>query len=167
MKGFAAILMVMSLFLGIANVANAQARGENISSFTLENLQGFEGKKLSVYFVSGREAGLGAQGQELIVRKVFSGPLTVEVNGSGRAIVPSVFVPAEGWFTFNYAVFVVHNQPQHFIFNTDGSEIKYLSGLGPVQDSTLNRQSLLKVFVSAQELKRSPTIQVNRLRFAR
>lgn len=92
----------------------------NAPAFTVSGLQRFNGLSLSVYYVSGRPASLGTPGQEIHVNKVMSGPHVYRISGD-QVSIGKVNVPRDGWTSFNYVIFVVHQQASHALTNLSWS----------------------------------------------
>lgn len=143
------------VFISLLLVSSvAQARSMiTARSFTVVGLEGFKGKRLSVFYVSARPATLETPGQIAKVRKVMKGPLTFTINHNGEVEVPQVDVPRDGWANFNHLIFVIHAQPKHSLQNVDGSMPDILDTQNAVPFKTENAQFLFRKSVDTNSLK--------------
>lgn len=91
-----------------------------IPEIHLMGLAGQEGKNLTAFYVSGREATLSLTGQVLKVRSLKHPPVTVRVSSRGDVQIPETRVESRGWDAFNYILFVAHNQPEVYLRNQEG-----------------------------------------------
>ena len=87
----------------------------------VKGLEGFKGKRLSVYYVSARPATLETPGQIARVRKILKGPLVFVINDRGEVQIPATAVQRDGWTNFNHLIFVIHAQSKHALRNVDGT----------------------------------------------
>jgi hypothetical protein len=131
----------------------------NIDSYEVSGLRAYAGQKLSIYYVSGRPAGLGTPGQEISVNKVMAGPQTYTISSNGTVQTQRIVVPRDGWTSYNYVIFVVHRQPVHALTNIDWragnivrEEVRYLDESIVVDYSVQNQSFVFKSYKTSREL---------------
>lgn len=129
------------------------AQATTVESFTLTGLDEYRGLNVSLYYVSGRPAGLGTVGQEIHANKVLFGPQRFAVPANGSVSVPKVEVPRDGFTTFNFLIIVVHQQAQHALTNPAlrsgrlvREPVRYLNDGTPVSYNELNQSFTFKTF---------------------
>lgn len=144
--------------LGLFIIGTAQA-GTRVESFEVSGLFDYSGKYLSIFFVSGRPASIGTVGQEVNVNKVMSGPHTFRIPGNGTVSVPEVSVPREGWSSYNYAIFVVHEQARHALSNLTWSggsvareQVRYHTAADEVPFTEANQAYLTKATRTSRQM---------------
>ncbi|HAZ14818.1 MAG: hypothetical protein A2X86_22155 [Bdellovibrionales bacterium GWA2_49_15] len=97
---------------------------ESINTFHLKGLDTYRGLYATVFFVSGREAGLGLAGSRPRIRQVMKIEGPFEIHGGGELVsIPATAVARIGALQFNYVMIVVHSPyiEKIAIRNLDGS----------------------------------------------
>ncbi|MBI2522289.1 MAG: hypothetical protein HYV97_17855 [Bdellovibrio sp.] len=141
--------LALSLLLLVGKVSAAPGdrivtgRGalENINTFHLKGLDTYRGLYATVFFVSGREAGLGIAGSRPRIRQVMKIEGPFEVHGNGELVsIPTTAVARVGALQFNYVMIVVHSPyiEKVAIRNLDGS---IPQGQGKVDTSIIDDSS--------------------------
>lgn len=121
MKKLSQILLFSFLSLIVfAETAKANSTVD-ARAIVVKGLEGFKGKRLSVYYVSARPATLETPGQIARVRKILKGPLAFVINDRGEVQIPATSVQRDGWTNFNHLIFVIHAQSKHALRNVDGT----------------------------------------------
>ncbi len=116
------IFVLSSSFSGSARAD--EGTGVPVSAIELTGLGAYAGRKLSVFYVSGRESVIGTGGQTLRVSVIHCAPTVLSMSGAGEVLIPAVRVERAGLFdALNFVVFVVHRpgQEQVFLKNPDGT----------------------------------------------
>jgi hypothetical protein len=108
-------MKVLSLFLAL--IVSYSVQATSVEGFSLAGLDEYKGMNVSLYYVSGRPAGLGTAGQEIHANKVLLGPQKFSIPSSGVVSVPKVEVPRDGFTSFNFLIVVVHQQADHALTN--------------------------------------------------
>jgi hypothetical protein len=141
-------------------VTSLSAYADNlIGSYEIAGLRAYAGQNLSIFYVSGRPAGLGTPGQEITVNKVMSGPRTYSISAQGTVRTESIVVPRDGWSSYNYAIYVVHTQPVHALTNIAWAggtivreKVRYLDDSVEVEYSPQNQNFVLKSYKTSRDL---------------
>lgn len=130
-----------------------------VEGYEISGLNGFARNYLSIYYVSGRPAGLGTPGQEISVNKVMSGPHTYTISSRGTVNTERVVVPRDGWSSYNYAIYVVHRQPVHALTNIAWDtgniireRVRYLDESVVIDYSNQNQSFIIKTYKTSREL---------------
>jgi|GEM_PF-4874722 hypothetical protein len=144
----------------------AQA-GTQVGAFSVRGLEKYSGAKLSLYYVSGRPAGLGTNGQEIHVNKVLKGPEKYRITGDGVVAIKSVNVPRDGWTSYNYLIFVVHTQPAHALTNPDyrngrvtRDPVRYYESDVNIEYSKVNNSFEYKTYKTSREVQQGGSIDL-------
>jgi hypothetical protein len=145
--------ILASLILCLSFVASAN--GVDVDAFRVEGLEGFKGRRLSVFYVSARPATLATPGQIAKVRKILKGPFTHVVTADGHVELPAVQVPRDGWTNFSHVIFVVHTQARYALQNVDQTIPEAVDTENAVPFKTEFADFLYRKSIDANELKRS------------
>ena len=144
----------------------AQA-GTQVGAFSVRGLEKYSGANLSLYYVSGRPAGLGTNGQEIHVNKVLEGPKKYRISGDGVVTLKSVNVPRDGWTSYNYLIFVVHSQPTHALTNPDyrnglvvREPVRYYDSDANIEYSKVNNSFEYKTYKTSREVQQGGSIDL-------
>jgi hypothetical protein len=154
-------------FLTYFIAAFAWAQNTQVAPFDVTGLQNYAGKNLSVYFVSGRQATIGTSGQEVHVNKVMSGPHIYSIPRNGIVALDGVAVPRDGWTSYNFAIFVVHEQPVHALTNLAWvrgafvrEPVRYHDDSFTVDYSEATQRYLLKDFRTSRQVGQGQEIRL-------
>lgn len=154
----------MALILGLCQSVFA---GTRVDAFSVRGLEKYSGANLSIYYVSGRPAGLGTSGQEIHVNKVLKGPVKFKISRDGLVNVPKANVPQDGWTSYNYLIFVVHAQPDHALTNPDYSggavvrePVRYYNSSVDIDYTRVNKSFEYKTFKSSREIRGGGSIDL-------
>lgn len=100
-----------------------QARELLFPSMVVNGLEKYAGKKLDVFYISGRPAGIGTVGQSVNVNKIWSQRKSLSISPEGMVEVPETKVVNKFGIAFNYVIFSVYDkeQSEFLIKNADGS----------------------------------------------
>lgn len=152
------------IFLLISFSANA---GTKVGAFSVRGLEKYSGANLSLYYVSGRPAGLGTSGQEIHVNKVLKGPVKYRISSDGVVSIKAVDVPRDGWTSYNYLIFVVHSQSTHALTNPDYQDgvivrepVRYYDSGVNVDYSRVNKSFEYKTYKSSREVQQGGSIDL-------
>lgn len=144
MKKLSQIILFSFLSLIVfAQVAKANSTVD-ARAMVIKGLEGFKGKRLSIYYVSARPATLETPGQIARVRKILKGPLVFKINDQGEVQVPAAAVLRDGWTNFNHLIFVIHAQSKHALRNVDGTIPEALDTENAVPFKTEHAQFLFR-----------------------
>ncbi len=111
-------LLALGLLLLLGNASAAEGttvvvgKGalESVNPFQLKGLDTYRGLYATIFFVSGREAGLGIAGSRPRIRQVMKIEGPFEIHGNGELVtIPATAVSRVGAFQFNYVMIVVHS----------------------------------------------------------
>lgn len=138
-----------------------------VEAFSVRGLENYRGDHLSLYYVSGRPAGLGTSGQELHVNKVLKGPTKYKISSDGVVNIKAANVPRDGWTSFNFVVFVVHAQSTHALTNPvyrggviEREPVRYYDNSFNVDYSRVNKAFEFKAFKTAREISNGGSIDL-------
>ena len=125
------------------NTRIIQGRGalESINTFHLKGLDTYRGLYATIFYVSGREAGIGLVGSRPRIRHVMKVEGPFEIHGNGELVsIPATGVARVGALQFNYVMIVVHSPyiEKVSIRNLDGS---IPEGQGRVDTSIIDDSS--------------------------
>jgi hypothetical protein len=111
-------LITLLMLLGSSTVFGREVKFPLIK---VTGLSEFTNKKLSVFYVSGRPAGIGTQGSKIITNKIWNSRDAISISDDGIARIPETIVENKYGIAFNYVLFVVHdeNQLSYKIKNAD------------------------------------------------
>ena len=104
-------------------LAHADSPSISLSQLELKNVSQKQDRAVSVFYAVGTPAKVATKGAKPFIRIIKAAPVRAEIRSDGSATIPATTVPASGFQTFNYVVFVVHpaNQSDVHICNIDGS----------------------------------------------
>lgn len=141
--------------------------GTKVGAFSVRGLEKYSGANLSLYYVSGRPAGLRTSGQEIHVNKVLKGPVKYSISEDGVVNIKAVDVPRDGWTSFNYLIFVVHSQSVHALTNPDYQHgvivrepVRYFDSSVTIDYSRVNKSFEYKTFKTAREVQQGGSIDL-------
>lgn len=141
-------------FAGVAVQSAAQASDETIPEVEIQKLSSHTGKYITVLYAVGNQPMFSTDDHDIRIRTVrlsrTSGPIT-----SDSRTIDSVKLPRLGFGgSFNYVMVVIHEQPQFYWRNADGSVPTY-----PEDIQTKNDDSFyLTVDVKAFNRKQIPSL---------
>jgi hypothetical protein len=94
-----------------------------IGEIRVKGMREYSGKYLHVFYASARQAALGVVGQELKIRQIKHGPVSVLIDARGEAMVPAVVLTRSGFYSTNNVIFAVSASPDlpTFLKNSDGT----------------------------------------------
>ena len=135
------------------------AKKVTFPKIVIENAVEYSGKKLNVFYISGRPASYGTQGYRIIANKIWNSHENLKISSSGRIEIPAAVIENKFGIAFNYVLFVIYEngQKEHQILNADGtcpalanqnlykSRVEYCS-----QDNSVNRFVHEKSYASRQ-----------------
>lgn len=150
-------MKVLSFFM--AFFLSLSVSATTVESFSLAGLDEYRGMNVSLYYVSGRPAGLGTAGQEIHVNRVLLGPQRFSIPATGVISVPKVEVPRDGFTSFNFLIIVVHQQAQHALTNPAlrggrlvREPVRYLDASVNVDYNELTQGFVLKTYKTLSQV---------------
>lgn len=142
-------LGAMALALSLATApeaALAQAPAETVSAIQLSQLQGYQGKYLTVLYAVATKPLVSVDDRQLNITEIKHAVGGIPIR-SAQVELPAVSLPIQGFRPgYNFVVFVVHSQPKFAWQNANGTVPQNVHGVSvsPETAASLNVKAFSK-----------------------
>ena len=117
MKKLTLLITLLSLLSPVAFAGGPIS----VRSFTVKNLNAFEGQYVTAFYLSARASGFSYGNNSPRINRVLEKSSPIKISG-GQAVIPRTTVVESGFNVFNYMNFVVHSANTNIVLkNIDGT----------------------------------------------